>query len=64
MVRAYARCAAAFVVKPAGDDEVKQCAIAIRDFWDRVWLPRSDPKRGEALLGLSRAGGLCCGVLH
>lgn len=39
MVRAYARCAAAFVVKPAGDDEVKQCAIAIQGSWDQVWLP-------------------------
>jgi len=37
MVRAYERGAAAFVVKPAGADEMKQCAIAIRDFWDRVF---------------------------
>jgi len=39
MVRAYERCAAAFVVKPAGDDEMKQCAIAIQGSWDRVWFP-------------------------
>lgn len=54
MIQAYARGAA----------EMKQCAIAIQGSWDQVWLPRSDLKRGEALLGLSRAGGLCCGVLH
>ena len=54
MVRAYACGAAA----------MKQCAIAIQDSWDQVWLSRSNLQRGEALLGLSCAGGLCCGVLH
>ena len=35
IARAYERGAAAFVVKPV-DDEMQQCAIAIRTFWDRV----------------------------
>jgi two-component system response regulator len=36
IARAYERGAAAFVTKPVGDDEMQQCAIAIRTFWDRV----------------------------
>ena len=37
--RAYELGAAAFVYKPVGDDEMKDCANAIRAFWDRVWFP-------------------------
>ena len=36
IARAYERGAAAFISKPVGDDEMQQCAIAIRTFWDRV----------------------------
>ena len=36
IVRAYELGAAAFISKPAYADEMKQCAIAIRTFWDRV----------------------------
>jgi CheY-like chemotaxis protein len=40
--RAYERGAAAFISKPAGDDEMKRCAIAIRTFWDRVQFLYND----------------------
>ena len=39
--RAYKLGAAAFVSKPVGDDEMKQCAIAIRCVWDQVQRPIS-----------------------
>ena len=42
--RAYGLGAAAFVSKPCGDDEMQQCAIAIRTFWDKVrFLDTEEP---------------------
>ena len=41
--RAYKRGAAAFISKPVDDGEMKQCAIAIRTFWDRVQFPDTIP---------------------
>jgi len=35
---AYKLGAAAFVVKPVGDDKMESCANAIRAFWDWVWF--------------------------
>jgi two-component system response regulator len=42
IARAYERGAAAFISKPAGDDEMKRCAIAIRTFWDSVQFLYND----------------------